>query len=377
MAQKVLYSKKVVEACEAIADHVVTDIGPHGRGSPPLWPISIIEVNWYLSRFLPKEIYTIVRRLENKGLSGEEIAKLFWGPSGVIHLLYCADFWFEGLTASESAEFIEKVVDFVTFHRIGDPFCRDWKNLIWPYDRVEKELATHRFFDTRKFGQEELGRILGKFNTILWQYCIFIQVGHRAYSHEFHGPYALGNGESLMVREYYNLKPTDVWEFTSEMPFDSVTTLEVYKDVEIRLDGFGHLDVSASLPANLRRLAILIDGQSLKNLEEFQDYLTKCFNVLQKGNQLARGFKKRDWVTKLLEMRCFWLKAHKDILGEDWKPSSNVLSLVERIDEAEQATGAYMQKMLSRVVGLDPEEARKRVTQMFLDNVYQRQGKGS
>ena len=378
MAQEASYSKKVVKACETIADHVVSDIGPHGRGSPPLWPISIIEVNWYLSRFLPREIHRIFKGLEDQGMSLEEIARLFWGPSGITHLLYCADFGFEGLTPQESGEFIDRLVDIISCQRIGDPFCENWKNIVWSDDKVEETLATCRFFDAQGPDRKQLRATVAKLNTTLWHYCIFIQIGHRAYSHEFHGPYPLGGGESLLVREYYNLKPVEVWKFSSKMPFDRVTTLEVYRNIEIQVDAFGHLKLSDSSPGNfpdnLQRFGMRIEGQNLERIEELEALSAKCLGVLVTANSSVRSLaeeeKKQFWVKKLLDMRCFGLKPQKEILEEDWAPSNHVLGLVERTGDAERATGEYMKEMIGNVVGVASEEAKKRVTEMFLTTVF-------
>lgn len=371
MAQRVSYSPKVVEACRTIAEHVVTDIGPHGRGSPPLYPFSIIEVNWYLSRFLPREILSITRRLGRK-VDRNQLAELFWGPSGIIHLLYCADFQLGGLAGDESAACIETIADLVALNRRGDIYCRDGRNTIWEEERVAKELTDLVFLDARGKEAEGLPRLLAAINVALWEYCILIQIGHRAYSHEFHGPYPVDD-EYVLVREFHGLKPTEVWEFCSALPFQKLTTIEVYRDVEIRIDAFNHLDVvGASLPSKLQRFAVIVDdGPPLENRAQLDDLRGSCLDVLQRGIRTVRHFSKSDWVRKLLEMRCLWLKPHRDILGEDWEPSAEVLGLLDRIAEAENATGEYMRGMLGRVVGKPPEVAVEQVTEMFLTNVYQ------
>lgn len=371
MERKGQYSQKVYKAIKVVCEHIVLDIGPKGRGSPPLWPISIVEVNWYLSQFMPREVYFLIKKLKEKGLSTKGIAKLFWGPSGFIHLLYCADFTFEGLTSEQSAEFVENVVDLISCYRKKDLFCENWKNILWSKEKVKSMISKYDFIETKNNG--DISKTLAKLNTVLWQYCILIQIGHRAYSHEFHGPYNLENGEILLVREYYNLKPVQVWPFTNKLPVEKLTSFEVYKDIDIRLDMFNHLDTSALLPQKLQRFCIIMGDSKVVKRGEINQAFDSAINTLEIGNTFIKGFTKRDWVKKLIEMRCFWLKNKAFVGGVDWKPDAEILALPNRLPEAEKATQQYMQSMRNRVVGAEPKQAVDRITQLFLNRVYKKE----
>lgn len=378
MAKKASYSKKIVEAYQAVSHFIVSG----AKGMPPQWPFSIIETNWYHAQFLPKEIFTIIKALEKKDFDNQEIAKLLWGPSAVTHWLYIAEHGlgapemrrFEGLTVRQAVEFLEKTIDLFSLQRRGNPFCRNWKNLIWSKERVEQAREKAKFIDVSTGSKAT--RFLSNINTILWQYCILIQVGHRNYSQEFHGPYLLEDGRVLFVRDYFNLRPTEVWKFTSVLPFNKLRILEVYKKgTKIRVDLFNHFEITPSPIKSLQRFSVQVDdAKYLESAKEVRNLFKSCNGVIEKGNEFVRNFDKKDWVKKIIEMRYLWLKPTKEILGQDWKPPSEVYTLVKRIAEAEKATiewGKRMRKVLT--TNISEQKKEEKITQMFLDAVYQKE----
>lgn len=366
MVKKAPYSKKLVEAYKTLASFIVRG----GKGMPPHWPISIIETNWYYSQFFAKELYSTITDLEKRGISDKEMAELFWGPSTLSHWFYIANpVSFKDMTPKESEEFLEKTIDLLSIQRRGDIFCQNWRNKLLSDEKVKKLISQANFIEV---DVPEIAKILAKINITLWHYCILIQIGHRSYSQEFHGPYNIGNGEILFVRDYFNLKPKEIWKFTSTLPFTKLRFLEVYKGVDIKIDMFNHFEVVGSLPQNLRKLSILVDdSKPLKSRLGVQNLFKDCDGVLEKGNKSVKNFSKKDWVEKIIKMRFFWLKPEKEILGKDWKPPKKVIRLVDRTKQAETATMNWVQNMRAAVSQLSPNKATERITGMFLNNVYQ------
>lgn len=373
------YPKKIIEAIRAVSEFIVKGAG----GMPPMWPFSIIEINWYHSKFLPKEIVSAYRDLKRKSYKDEEISEVFWGPSAVTHWLYIAEHAlggkegespFEGLSVRESQEFLEKTVDLISLQRKEDIFCRDFKNIVLGQKEVAEILNEAKFISVSDFPR--LAKNLAEVNTILWHYCILIQVAHRAYSQEFHGPYSLENGETLFVRDYFNLKPTPVWNFTENFPFEDMRILEIYKNLDIKVDVFNHYEASAPFSTHLQRFAIFTNNRRfLQRPEEIQELSGESQKLLKAGNDTVKDFGKEDWIEKIIEMRYFWLKPAKEILNKDWKPVRETYNLKKRIKEAETAVEKYTNKMKGIMGGffakkLSEEEAINKITRLHLKNIY-------
>ena len=74
----------VYEGYKALANFVVFG----ARGQPPLWPFSVIETNWYYSRFFVRELHNTISMLEASGMAIADLARLCWGPSAISHWFY-------------------------------------------------------------------------------------------------------------------------------------------------------------------------------------------------------------------------------------------------------------------------------------------------
>lgn len=365
MEPKELYSKKIVEAYRAISRHVVSG----ARGRAPAWPFSILETTIFYSKFFTRELLDVMRGLENKGLSRKKIAKMFYGPSAVSHWLYLAGFPFEGLNKKDVIEFIERTIDIIEFWRKEEPFCINWRNIIWDSNKVKKEVSRPKFIDARK--DDAIAKIVGKINTIVWHYCILIQVGHRNYSHEFHGPYDIGDNELLFVREYFNLKPKEVWPFVQSAPFDKILILEIYKNLEIKVDMFNHIWASSSLTPHLQRFSIEVNDSQVLTKKEIKDMFATWVRIISKANAVVKGYTKKDWVEQSIKMKYWLLKPHKKILGKDWQAPKEVLTLAEKYREIEMMAKKAIQGQMKKIMGYSEEEAMRNITQMYLDNIYE------
>jgi len=363
MAPKVSYSKKVVEAYKALSNFAVLG----GKGMPPHYPFSVIETNWYYSQFLPRELLQLFDKLAKKGVSTEKMAKLFWGPSTLSHMFWIADFPFKGLTAKQSEAFIEKTIELISTQREKDIFCRDSKNILLSSKEVEKIRNDASFVPIT----ERLVESVERFNITMWHYCILIQIGHRAYSQEFHGLYKLKSGETVFIRDFFNLKPAEVWDFVN-LPFEKLRVIEVYKkDVGLKINMFNLYTSSVSLAKNTVEIALSVNDKYVKDKKQLFTIYGECEKALKAGNKVVAGFTKPDWIKKIIGMRYHWLKPTKELLGEDRKPPKSLYNLANKTKLAERESMHWVKNMQAAVMNLPPDKAIKKVTQLFLNNIYQ------
>lgn len=364
--------ENILRAYKTLAKFVVFG----ARGQPPIWPFSIIETNWYYTKFFPYEIYHTIKELEEKGIDIKRISKLCWGPSAISHWFYIVEPTlgdpklnpFEGLTKKEGREFIEKTIELLTYQRKGDNFCRDMKNIILSQNEVDKIYKEKEFLKVNN--DSEIKKILHNLTTILWHYTILIQAGHRAYSQEFHGPYDIGKGKSLVVKEFFNLKPgvsanDIIWRFSSKIPYEEIKIFEIYKNSKIEIDMFNHYKISGEMV----NFCITGDSNTLSK-KELKTLLKICTNVISEGNKTIKNFSSSDWVEKIINLRYLWLKPHKDILGKDWKPPRNIFNLTKKINEAKKVGEQFEKNIIPLVSGLSPNEVVDKIAQLFVNKIF-------
>lgn len=361
-----------LEAYKTLAKFVIYG----ARGQPPLWPFSIIETNWYYTKFFPKEIYHTIKALEEKGIGIEKIAELCWGPSAITHWFYIIEPTlgdptlnpFEGLTKEEGIEFIEKTIEILSHQRKGDIFCRDMKNILLSDDKVKQILEGKEFIEAGD--KPKITKLLRNMTLTLWHYSILIQGGHRAYSQEFHGPYPMEKNKSLLIKDFFNLMPgkdadSIVWNFSLDMPYSKIRFMEIYDNAQIQIDIFNHPNVAGDLV----KFCVVAENSSLSG-EEIKSLSKICGDALSEGNRIIDKFSKPDWVKKIIDLRYLWLKPFKDILGEDWRPPKRVYSLADKVSEAERIAREFENNIISLIRGIPPEKAVEKVAEVLIEKIY-------
>jgi len=233
-------------------------------------------------------------------------------------------------------------------------------------------LTTQKFIETSD--NPNLPKVLSQLNVLLWHYAILIQGGHRIYSLEIHGPYKLNKGRILIVREYSRLKPVEVWRFASEFPYNEITIYEVYQNMEMKIDTLGHYWTSTYPSEKLIKAAITIDGRNITNLTEVTEVYKKCYKTFKKGIAYTKNYKREDWIRKNIELAYFWLKPLKDLLGEEWKPQTEILNIAYDTEEAKKAKESVKQYYLltkNAIINLPKDKAVEEIANMYLKTIYQ------
>jgi len=372
MAQKVPYSKKIDNFCSAYATYVLKAFG---KSQPLIWPIPMNETYWYICKYFLRELYKDIKRLKDKDVAIERIEELFVAPTRIsMFLAMIYGMSFSDLKIKEKVELTELLLDLLPRYRREDLFCENGSNIIWTKQQASKELKKCKMInldENKNAGQ--LAKILGKINATLWLYCEFIHGAFHSYGYEFHGPYSLNNKEKLLiVREYYDIKPSLVWPFASRLPFDKVTTFEVYKDCKINFDLFGHLETTVSLPQHLQSFHIKTSSEGIEsevnNLSGLDSILSNCAETLNEALKFTSNFNKYDWAKKIVEMHYHYLVPHKDLLKQDWKPSDSIyLAINKGSDEIEMANTF---KSFEKIWGMSKKESFNLIKDFLLNSIY-------
>ncbi len=349
------YSQRIEKVCRRLAEHFI-EVKDSGI---PSWPFSFAEREIFLSNFFPRELYWTLKKLEKKGLSSSEIAKLFKNPSRITHFFYTIIIPRNNLSKEQNIELIEKLCDFIEFFKKEDPFCEERKNILLS----KKQIENYAPF-LKKIEDEETRKTIGEINALLFQYKELIFAGIPVYGHEFHGPYKI-NEELMIIQDHYELKPTEIWPSTEKFPFNKIRIIETFKKGEIKIDFFSHLETSFSIPKALSKYCILADGKSLdiSYLKELKEILIKIISAI---TQEAIPLNKEDWISKSSDLWGFYLKPCKDILKENWKIKIDINKIKAKI-KIETKQFLKGRKMM---MDAPDEEAKNRLVRLFLKNVY-------
>lgn len=352
---------KIEKFCSVAANCIL-------KAPPPVWPVFILEGEWYLYPYFLRELHTTIKLMKGKGYGTEEIAKLFKNPSRITQFMYLfPGISFSDLSVKERIELVDNLLDYIAYYRKGDIFCENGKNILWSDNEIEEIIGKYELITPSNEDKNKHRELIGKINGSLFNYCEFLHLAKHPFGHEFHGPYKLSDNEVLIAREYYDLKPTLVWSFTKNLPFERVLTLEIYKGIDIYFDFFNHTGSSSSLPQHLQRFFIAIDGcgNFITKREELEKLLVNINKIFVDATGFTSIYTTKDWIQKLFEMHYYYLKPFKDILGLDWKPPEKQYKFLETKGISEDFLKA------SEEIGKKPkDESIRMLKDAFYNNIF-------
>jgi len=352
--------KLLDEFAEAMADNLMaTSREPYSH----IWPApvaNILVARWYSHSTFPKQMYSMIRELEGKGYAEKEIANVWGGPSRICLFL----FWVDGkatleMPADDIAQLAVRLIKYIGCYRRGDIYCRDGRNLILSDQDVERVLQEFRPVVPAGSGAfEELRTSVARLNTALWLYTELLYFACHSWGHEFHGPYPVGDDKTLVVRQYYDLKPA-FWGFSSRLRSERLTAFEIYEGAEIAYDMLNRTRSKGSPLACLRDYGLRIgglDGDVVGNLEELRAIENNAIEVVEEAAQYESTLGKRDLIRKFNEatFHC-GIKPLAEALGQDWAVPEHVYDMIE--DEAADRSKFLQEKLagLEKAGELPPE----------------------
>lgn len=319
-----------------------TEIGKESKGAGQhVWPMPKFHparAETYTASHLLPRLYRSLTELRDRGYSDQEIAQLFKNPSRIAQLVWL-------FTASkivplgkeELTNLAFDIVKMISTYR-DDTFCEEGKNIIWSEDKVEDSLGKANNLES----SEESKKVLGKLNGVAWLLCELLYFDFHGAGHEFHGPYELDDNKILVVREYYDLRP-EHWNFTSQLSFDRILTLEIYDNCEIEFDFFNRTRWTEPISQYLENFSVFVDGSPVNELEEVNTVVDQLEKVLREGSKEAKGRDKKELIKKFSESYFFIIKPLQEELGRDWWPPKSLYQEVEerkRKDTVEKTLSA-------------------------------------
>jgi len=305
-----------------------------------IWPapvVNILEARWYSLSHFPRTLFSMIQKLEKRGFADEAIAKLFGGPSRICLFL----FWVDGkrllrMKKLDISKLALKLIKYISCYRHGDIYCRDGKNLILDQESLRHVLEDfHGIRPDRNEKFSDVRESVARINAALWLYTELLYLACHSWGHEFHGPYELENGRSLVIREYYDLKPP-FWDFSQNMMSDKITTAEIYEKAEIAFDMLNR-NRSKGLPIiHLRDFGIKLggpEGEWIMDVETLQNIESRIVKIAEQASEYEAKLTKKDLITKFNEATFYCgIKPLADVLGEQWRMPDEIYEMIDRED---------------------------------------------
>ncbi len=307
-----------------------------------LWPLSPIQLFSYIDFDQAYDVYLKLKASFGKGEGYEDIAKLFRYPtalkffmmnSGATGLKVGAALKLAPVTIQDNIKFFEWLIAILKKIMQEDPFSLRGRNIVWDEEKVNKFLNENDWI-----GLSDNTRLKNAINllsvnlfTLNWS---FYTDYFGANGSERHGPYPIPKGEfgqspKLLVRDFFDLKPDEIWPIAKKVPFRSITLAQIYDETEIYLN-FGNTIVNQESITKFNNFfALLVDGRPVSKLEEIEK-LSDIISALAKEQiEDVNSLSDLDKVRKCAMVAYYGLKNFYLHFGNEWFPKEKLESTIK------------------------------------------------
>jgi hypothetical protein len=282
------------------------------------WPIKYNSIMHLFIEEFTYEFLCDMESLKNES-KAEELKDYFYNPARVFRIINPLIYGMKRLKKDIAYQrnIVNELLSTVKAMKYGSEFNEDNRNIIMSPGEIDKILDQKVFVQAN----EESKKIIQKFCGIIWAYTEAIFFRAHDVTKEIHGPYH----NNLIIREYLNLRPAEIWKGIPLAPVNAVTIYTIYSNnLKIHIDPYNHLfHIGGNFKEDLLSYCIEIDGidSDINELEKLTSPLLETINLIHKWCE------EKDWkeiTNRYADIYWYKKKPLCDLLGKSWKVTDSV-----------------------------------------------------
>ncbi|GEM_PF-2315909 len=286
------------------------------------------------------ELHNLLLQVQQR-VTAHEAAKFVYNPS-VIRYVLAGNYVIglkllirnKKLTLNQAEKSLDFFIELLGEKMADDPFCVAGRNYWFSKKQTEEILQKKKFEVATESAARVVSKAIIALNSLVWSlyYDIYIAAGC-----EFHGPYDVNYKNQkfqLVIRDYFDLKPFDIWPDIQDYPFRSVTLYLLYSKTDIAVDFYMHDTSSKPLRPNLKffyaeardsnQKTVQIKPRELNRLIQttigFVDRQTKKINEMSIPEKILSG----------ANICYYQLKDLKTAFNCDWHPTPETIFQIKK-----------------------------------------------
>lgn len=291
-----------------------------GQGGSDRWPFNFMEIDPYFLDIWAKSFWFDAKEYL-KSHSLKEFSKFVHNPSALWEIIIHGHEGLEkaGLQKEELDLFLSKMVDTMKLLKRGEIFFEDDTNKILDdgeINKLQSNLNKNRDIS------------INKLITILTSYVYVIYSHWDCYSMEIHGPYKVKDGV-IIVRDFFNLRPQELFDITKNFPFDKIKIVTLYKNIKIKFDIYNHILTDSNLYEEMKAYSIYFNGKmnNSRILETIDNAKKLTLEISEKWNSRTKKEKAKMYVDEAY----YGLKEFRKFLGKDWVTPQIIIKRLNKI----------------------------------------------
>src|SRR3989344_7021442 len=259
-------------------DKLVNTLSNIIPGGNDLWPLKPSQLLPYIDLDQASDFHLKIKDLKRRNIPIEEVANIIKKPSIIRHFI--SNVACTGLKSAkklkigyidtdDSEKLVKYLIDILYFLTPEDALCINGTNRIHTKKELGYIVNNSHWNETSNFNKNIINPLsvdlVGYIWSIYWPY--FPSAGYETY-----GPYntseLFGSSTNLLIKRFYNLKPIEVWNHLSGVPYNSIDLLQIYNTKDINVTFSNRILSDVNLPSVNTHYAIKVNGRNAGDITE-------------------------------------------------------------------------------------------------------------
>ncbi len=281
---------------------------------------------YYSSLWLEK-IYEMICKFEEKGLKIKDCLSYFPNLSSTRFIMLINTIQYQ-TSKMNNPKLIAKIQDFfvesLMFRAKEDLFSKE-KNIDLDDKQLNNLLNERKINIAGKEESKEIGKILAGLASLTHG---LYNDWSTDFNYEISGPY-IKNNKTILIRSFADLKPIEIWPEIN-WKFKNISIITEYTDLSAKIAFVGcHILYSANTVEKLTGYNLKIDDKEVNGLEQLKKIREELMSVASLQYEKFMNMDFEGQKIKYVFQEHYQLKKLFELVGMDWKPSSEIISRIK------------------------------------------------
>lgn len=311
-----------------------------GMDPKTFWPLNGGQTDSYFDVVESLDMYDTLTDLAKEKsvieiaaiMPAPDVIRLFLEHNAIIGLKVAKNLGIRQIGSKERVAYAKLLFSILAQKVKNDIFCLDGKNVLLNDEEIEERLALPNWDIPSEITNKEIASLIVHANN--YCYSLFYDE-FMAGGFYLHGPYSsakhFGRGTTLIVREYHNLFPQDLWPGL-ERVCKTMRVEGVYRHLDLSLNFANHPVSTTSVGDKLVAYRVFVDGRKIRE-SEIEALIEKLVDATSKQTAKINALSDLDKVRKAAEIAYYLFKEFRETLGRDWKSPAQVEKNIEMFGE--------------------------------------------
>lgn len=290
------------------------------------WPIKFNSIMHLFVKEFSEEFENDLKEVL-KTQKREQVSHRFKNPARIYRIIHSIIYGMKlrCISLEEQREMICLLLQMTSDLKVGDIFNKDGRNIIYVDNSLFSGLNyTHS--DTLQSAS------LQRFFGLMWAYTESLFFRAHDVTKEIHGLY-YENDQKILVREYYNLQPKEIWGEMRYVDYSSLKVIAYYsKELDISLDAYNHIFFKkGNYIENMIKYRIEADGKEI-TIEQLLEQVPNMEECIRSVHDWTERVTSKHIINRYADIYWYRKKVLKDLLDKDWRVPINVREQIEQGD---------------------------------------------